>query len=195
VKDVCSWQSGISYEQIRLNREKRRDEQIRQLIANGGVFLKDYPAYIVFENGDVYSTLNRKVAKLKPGTKPAGYRFVRLSVTNRTEKYEMIHRLVAKTFIPNPMGYDEVNHIDGDKNNNHVSNLEWCTSKMNHMHARVSGLIKNNVSRLGLSCSELLQIFHSEGRYRDIGDEFGVSAQTVCNIKRGKGCYSWLLQK
>ena len=149
----------------------------------------------MFESGDVYSTLNRKVVKLKAGTKPAGYRFVGLSTADGARKYEMIHRLVAKAFIPNPMGYSEVNHVDGDKNNNHVSNLEWCTSKMNHIHARVSGLIKNNISKLGLSCEELLQIFNSQGRYREIGNRFGISAQTVCNIKRGKGCYSWLLQK
>lgn len=54
----------------------------------------------------------------------------------------MIHRLVAQAFIPNPKGKPEVNHKDGDRNNNHISNLEWCTSSENSYHAYRTGLAK-----------------------------------------------------
>ena len=53
-----------------------------------------------------------------------------------------VHRLVAITFIDNPHGYSEVNHIDEDKTNNSVSNLEWCTHKYNNNYGRKKYCIK-----------------------------------------------------
>lgn len=55
-----------------------------------------------------------------------GYLFVSLWKDNK-EKKEYVHRLVAITFIPNPEKLPQVNHIDEDKQNNYVDNLEWCT--------------------------------------------------------------------
>ena len=58
-------------------------------------------------------------------------------------KFYKIHRLVALAFIPNPNNYNQINHIDGNKTNNHVDNLEWCTAKQNTAHARATGLRKD----------------------------------------------------
>lgn len=54
---------------------------------------------------------------------------------NNRQKHLAIHRLVAKAFIPNPNNLPQINHIDGDKNNNKVSNLEWCNNGYNQAHA------------------------------------------------------------
>lgn len=56
--------------------------------------------------------------------------------------YPMVNVVVAETFIPNPYNKPEVNHIDGDKTNNHVWNLEWVTKSENMLHAYRTGLIK-----------------------------------------------------
>ena len=69
------------------------------------------------------------------------YATVRL-MDSRSEKDEQyrVHRLVAKEFVPNPEGKSEVNHTDGDTENNHASNLEWCTRSENQKHAIENGL-------------------------------------------------------
>ena len=56
------------------------------------------------------------------------------------KKTYMVHRLIAKLYVPNPEKKKYVNHIDGNKLNNHYSNLEWCTISENNKHARDTGL-------------------------------------------------------
>lgn len=79
---------------------------------------------------------------LTPGVNPQGYLHVSLCVNRRMKGYR-VHRLVAEEFIPNPENKKEVNHIDGDKKNNTVDNLEWVTPKENMRHASINGLLNN----------------------------------------------------
>jgi len=72
-----------------------------------------------------------------------GYKRINLYKNKKVKKY-YVHRLVAQAFISNPNKYPEVNHKDGDKSNNHISNLEWCTSSQNQIHAYKIGLQKYN---------------------------------------------------
>lgn len=105
-------------------------------------------------------------------------------------KKHYVHRLVAIAFVPNPRGLPAVNHLDGIKTNNAATNLEWVTNRENSAHALELGLIPRGSKHpfCKLTPAQIIQIRMSDQRtYREIGAEFGVCAQTVCNIKRGRG--------
>src|SRR5699024_4237076 len=61
-------------------------------------------------------------------------------------KQFLVHRILMETFVPNPLKKEQVNHIDGDKTNNDLNNLEWVTKSENQLHAYATGLQKVNVT-------------------------------------------------
>lgn len=95
-------------------------------------------------HGKYYQYL-RKGKVLKQVINSHGYPCVTIKYLDGSQKVVPVHRLVAIAFIPNPDNKPQINHIDGDKTNNRVSNLEWCTAKENLKHAFATGL--NNGSR------------------------------------------------
>jgi hypothetical protein len=76
---------------------------------------------------------------MKPMTATNGYLVACLWKNNKQKKF-VLHKLVAQAFLENPNNYKEVNHIDGNKNNNRVENLEWCDRSINLTHAYKTGL-------------------------------------------------------
>ena len=86
--------------------------------------------YAVSNLGYVVSTKHTRTERYLYGNKTSGG-YHRLTLDG---KYASLHRLVATAFLPNPDGKREVNHIDGDKTNNRVDNLEWVTSSENKKH-------------------------------------------------------------
>ena len=102
------------------------------------------PEYFITKEGRIYSKLKEKgLRELRPHVNNRGY----MIITIRKKSYK-IHRLVAENFLPKIDGKPVVNHIDGDKLNNNVNNLEWCTQSENVQHAWNNGL--NNRTREGL---------------------------------------------
>lgn len=85
---------------------------------------------------------DRKGTIIKPNLKQNGYLQVGLRMHSK-RKWIGVHRLVAIHFIENPDNKPQVNHIDGNKQNNTINNLEWVTAKENQNHARKLGLRKN----------------------------------------------------
>ena len=95
-------------------------------ISNYGV-VKSKARTVICSNGELKPI---KSKYLHPGNNGTGYLFVNLWFGNKQHRF-YIHRLVAETFIPNPNNLPEVNHIDNNKENNNVKNLEWCTRLYN----------------------------------------------------------------
>ena len=100
---------------------------------------------MITEEGDVYSTRLRKLKKMKQRTNDDGYKIIDL-YNNGKRKIYKVHRLVTETYIPNPDNLPEVNHIDEDKTNNNIANLEWSTHAYNMQHSLAKNWIVENVN-------------------------------------------------
>ena len=144
------------------------EEQWKTAIIDGIVY---EGLYKVSNLGRILSLNYNRTGKpelMNPGTDKDGYLKVTLS-KNRKRKTCKVHRLVAQTFIPNPDNLPEVNHIDEDKTNNRVENLEWKSHKDNNNHgtrneriskANTNGKKSKRVRQLSLD-GELIKVWES----------------------------------
>lgn len=101
----------------------------------------EYPNYEVSNQGNVRNRVTGRVLKQ---CKVGGYLKVGLREGKLKQKQITVHRLVACAFLPNPDSKPCVNHIDGNKHNNQVDNLEWVSYSENSQHAYRTGLLKPN---------------------------------------------------
>lgn len=114
-------------------------EEWKRLIYQGED-LGDY--YLVSNKGRVKSAVNCKIRKLCFNTQ-GYYSFSGTFGSKKNKKTLKVHKAVAETFIENPLKKPMVNHIDGNRLNNSVENLEWCTNQENIIHAVEHDLIKS----------------------------------------------------
>lgn len=152
--------------------------------------------YAITDRGEVWSYPKKDYRNphngkfLKQSKDSEGYMQVSLH-DNGKKMRGVIHRLVARAFIPKKEGTDQINHIDGDKTNNNVSNLEWCTGAENVAHAYRLGLsssgqrhYKSKLSREQVI--EIREIKKTGITNKVLANKFKVSHQAIGHIIRGE---------
>ena len=130
--------------------------------------VKEYESFYEISNKGQVSN-KRKV--LKTHAQNSGYLQITFTVKGKSKKY-LVHRLVAEAFIPNHYGKPVVNHKDGNKLNNSVDNLEWCTHSENILHARATELNPYNTPTLGVKkgkSSKFRNVTYDTNRNKWIG--------------------------
>lgn len=115
--------------------------------------------YKVSEDGQVYSVRQKKM--MSPHQKKNGYCQIILQ-KDKKSKTMLVHRLVAEAYLDKPQGKDFVNHIDSNRANNDIHNLEWCTSKENTDHAKLTcSHLRKQVIQYDLTTNETIKIWNS----------------------------------
>ena len=153
--------------------------------------------YSVSDAGRVMRTARGRNTRpgrvLAPATNHGGYRIVCLS-QNGKERTAVVHSIVARAFLGDPHGL-HVNHKDGDKQNNHVANLEHVTAAENNRHAVEMGLARTNPEQCRLAgrrnstltVADVRRIRRVAARgtsYVNLAREYGVHASTIGGIVR-----------
>jgi len=111
---------------------------------------------------------------------------------NLVARRELAHRIIAKAFIPNPNNLPFINHKDGNKLNNSIANLEWCTPRENIAHAAKTGLMKwrrgVDTYKAKLNNKQVLEIYNSLEKTAILSTRYNIDKSVIFDIKSGN---SW----
>ena len=146
----------------------------------------DYPNYEVSDLGKVYNIATGKEVKSNVSNITGYYN---LSLCNKGKvKSFMIHRIVLSAFVENTENKPQVNHINGDKSDNRLCNLEWNTRSENQKHSVKTGLrsaagIKNSQSKI--SDSIAIEIFNSKESNDVLSLKYKISVSCISQIRNG----------
>ena len=145
--------------------------------------------------------INKATGKIKNTfISNSGYERVSLWNKGKNQKFS-IHRLVAIKYLDNPNNYKIINHKDGNKLNNNVSNLEWCDVSTNTKHAYKNNLVKNIHTTKVIQYSKDMEIIKKWDSIVDAEKELKINHAniiTVCNQNTNRkyaGGYIWRYEK
>lgn len=160
---------------------------MRYTYING--YERNYRLYI---DGEVWSVKSNKFLKQETSK---GYKRVTLSLNGKIKRFQT-HRLVAMYFIGNKSNKPCVNHIDGNKENNHVSNLEWCTYSENENHSYnslgkinpIRKLSKLDIIDIKKNCvkANTKNVILFPGNVKTFMLKYNVSRKTILNVLNNK---------
>lgn len=148
--------------------------------------IEGYDHYFVTNEGKIISTLQNKNGLEIKGSICRGY--LRISLWKNRKMNERIyaHRIVAKYYVPNPNNKSEINHIDGNRQNNHPSNLEWVDRSYNI----IDSVLKKTHNTTKLTVKEVLEIrrlwkenkYNSWKHMKTLGKQFKVTPHNIYRI-------------
>ena len=144
--------------------------------------INGFEGYYISDIGKVYNKENKELCQWIDNV---GYKQVNVR-KDKKKYYKRVHRLVAEAFIPNPDNLPQVNHKDGDKTNNKVSNLEWISNKDNTQHGYDNGLYTTKHRCIGV-----IAISKEDGTKKEFSsirsmcEELNLNRKTVSNILNG----------
>lgn len=149
--------------------------------------IKEFPNYQISNLGNVKNSKGELmvVGKRKSNS---GYIQIRFYYNGKYH-YRYIHRLIADTFIPNPNNYRTVNHIDGNKTNNVVTNLEWASDEMQQRHAFIIGLKSKGVTLTKEQLFSIYDMYFKQHIYpRQIANLLNKPFGTIRKLCYGERC-------
>lgn len=142
--------------------------------------------YLISNKGRVFASYRKVI--MKPKINSCGYNWYLIG-----RKFTLLHRIVAKAFVPNPDNKPFVNHIDGNKLNNEASNLEWVTASENMLHAYQNGLRPypkgelNPTSKLSqLQVNEIRVLAKNGVKQKEVARLYGVHPTVISKIINNK---------
>jgi hypothetical protein len=150
------------------------------------ILVKEYSKYRVFSDGRIFSIKMRKW--LHPSLNINGYMYVRIKNELGEFKGHYVHRLLGICFIPNPNNLPFINHIDGNKLNNSLSNLEWCTCAYNNLHGyKITGRKgpKSNAILTVKMVGKIKYLILEGYRNTEIAKLYGMHKAHISRIRNG----------